>query len=298
MKIEGLHMYPYSTSLMGVVKGVLDYYGVVASDARAFGGTGHAFFVNISEVLCPSAPYCWNISSFRKALVNFGVDMQELGFFPPGSSAGQRSAVEEAVRGNLDRGIPCSVCNTDHQIVAGYDEKGLVGLSPWPETCPDYPPGRLSYGSWEEFGGDVHASFFAFPRCESHFDRIVPEGLSIGLDMYANPSKYSEGPYRSGPGAFDRWIGAIEKGHGHSHGNWWCGMVWSECRRMASSWMSEIACSLEPEKASSALELARIYSAVSVDLHRAGSKSIDQELQVQLLKGFEEEAASILKYLV
>jgi hypothetical protein len=227
--------------------------------------------------------------------------MQDLGFLDAGSNAEQRSVLEDAVRRNLDQGIPCSLCNTDHQLLAGYDEKGLIGLQPWPGSCPGYPPGRLSFGSWEELGSEIHASFFAFARCEPRPDDLVTDGLATGLDMYANPSKRSEIPYRSGLGAFDQWIAAVEKGHGSSHGNWWCGTVWSECRRMASAWMSEIASGSGKERFDYALDLSRIYSAVSANLLRASGKALDPGYKIELLRearGLEEEASSILKYMI
>ena len=45
---------------MGVVKGAMDYSGIKTSDARAFGGSGHAFLINVHRQLCPSGPHCWD----------------------------------------------------------------------------------------------------------------------------------------------------------------------------------------------------------------------------------------------
>jgi hypothetical protein len=300
MNVRGLYMYPYSTTLMGVVKGVLDYYGTVVTDAAAFGGTGHAFFMNIHEGLCPSAPYCWEPSGFRRLLRNFGVVMEDLGFFSAAGSAAERSALEEALRNRMDRGDPCSMVNMDHQLLSGYDDKGFSCLIPWP-GCPDYPSRRLSYGSWEELGMEIHASFFAFSRCEPRPESVLTEGLAAGLDMYANPSKYSGGPYRSGLGALENWIAAVEAGRFHIHGNWWCAGVWSECRRMASSWISENICAFDADRFDAAMRLSEVYSAVSVKLLRAGRKTLDSPARLVVLRevrALEEEAASLLETLV
>ena len=60
--IPNLKMYPFETTLMGVLKGVADYFDIAVSDAWLFGGSGHAFLINIHEQLCPSGPYVWKLS--------------------------------------------------------------------------------------------------------------------------------------------------------------------------------------------------------------------------------------------
>ena len=47
MKIDNLTMPPLNTTLMGVVKGVLDCYEIEVSSARVFGVSAHAFLINI-----------------------------------------------------------------------------------------------------------------------------------------------------------------------------------------------------------------------------------------------------------
>jgi hypothetical protein len=60
MKIDGLAMPSLHRTLMGVLKGALDYYGIETSIPTVFGASGHAFLINIHDELCPSGPYCWN----------------------------------------------------------------------------------------------------------------------------------------------------------------------------------------------------------------------------------------------
>ena len=99
----------------------------------------------------------------------------------------------------------------------------------------------------------------------------------------------------------ENWIAAVEAGRVHIHGNWWCASVWSECRRMASSWISENICAFDAERFDSAARLSEVYSAVSVKLLRAGRKTLDSPARLVLLRevrALEEEAASILQTLV
>ena len=56
VKIENLKMPPFNTSLMGVLKGVFDYYDIKISSGMAYAGSGHAFLINIHEVVCTSGP--------------------------------------------------------------------------------------------------------------------------------------------------------------------------------------------------------------------------------------------------
>lgn len=126
MKIENLKMPPFNTSLMGVLKGVFDYYDIKISNGMAYGGSGHAFLINVHEVVCPSGPYCWKYDMFYKLLQNLGLETIDLGFFHKGSTADERKKVEQALREHLDVGMPGLAQNMDNQIINGCGEKNSV----------------------------------------------------------------------------------------------------------------------------------------------------------------------------
>jgi len=298
--LEAIRMYPYSTSLMGVVKGILDYYGMAVPDSVAFGASGHAFLMNIHEALCPSSPYCWDRSSFDRLLRNLGLEIVHLGFYTAQSCPEDRSAVERRMREFIDRGVPCALCNMENQIVSGYDGTGFDTLAPWP-GCTDFPPRRLTSASWSELGSEIHISFSAYPKCEPRPGSQVRDALEAALDMYGNPSKYSQDPYSSGLGAYDAWIGAVGSGHGGSHGNWWNSRVWSECRRMASCWLDQVAMCSDGPAAAAALELSGMYGSVSRLLARAGNREIDGGAETALLRearSLEASAPSMISTLL
>ena len=50
-KLEGLIWKPFWTTHLGCIKGCLNYLGLNVSDGWLFGATGHAFVINIHEVL-------------------------------------------------------------------------------------------------------------------------------------------------------------------------------------------------------------------------------------------------------
>jgi hypothetical protein len=261
---------------MGVVKGTLDYNGIKASDAWAFGGSGHAFLINIHKQLCPSGPYCWKYDEFYRLLRNLGLEMTDLGFFHKGSTSAERAAVEKQLREHLDAGRVCSFCNMENQLICGYDEKGLLLSRPW-DCSPEITPATLSSGSWPEFGDEVHVNFFVFRPVESRDERtIVRDSLRYAVEVFRNPTKYSLDGYGIGPDAYDNWAAAAPE-HGSSHGNWWNGAVWSECRKMAGAYFAEIA-ARRPEIAVHAGQLSSAYAEIAALLEKVADKALSMSL--------------------
>ncbi len=50
-KLEDLDWSPKWVSHMGCIKGCLDHMGVGASDAWVYGASGHAFIINVHDVV-------------------------------------------------------------------------------------------------------------------------------------------------------------------------------------------------------------------------------------------------------
>lgn len=120
--LSNLKMYPFNTTLMGMLKGVADFFGMAITDAWLFGGSGHAFLINIYEQLCPSGPYVWNYETFFKLVRNLGISIEDLGYFSAESKPDERGKVEQLLKGSIDAGIPCSLLNMENQLISGYDD--------------------------------------------------------------------------------------------------------------------------------------------------------------------------------
>ena len=163
MKIDDLAMPPLNTTLMGVVKGVMDYYDIDAPTPMVFGISGHAFLINIHKQLCPSGPYCWKHTGFTPLVRNLGLQMTNLGFYSPQNSQDDRANVEKKLRKALDSKIPCSLLNLENQLITGYDADGFFTVQPWAPKV-DFPPARLSFGTWQELGEGIHISFYTFEK--------------------------------------------------------------------------------------------------------------------------------------
>jgi hypothetical protein len=294
MKLENLSQCRLNTTLMGVVKAALDYYHLEASEVWAFGGSGHTFLINIHEQLCPSGPYCWKYDGFRKLIRNLGLEMSDLGFFDGKSTAEERAAVEQKLKQALDSGIPCSLVNMEHQVISGYDDKVFFTAQPWGDCCNGFPPATLTFGTWPELKDETHVNFFAFQKLVPA-DRsiVVRDSLRCAIDLFRHPERHSLEHYGIGPNAYGNWIRAVAE-HGSSHGNWWNGTVWSECRAMASGYFTEIGRKL-PAAARSAGELSKAYGEIADLLSRAADKGMEPAAKSALLTAAKDAEARAIK---
>ena len=281
-RLENLKQPPLNTTMMGVLKAVADYYGLALDEATIYGLSGHAFLINIHTQLCPSGPYCWKRENAEPLIQNMGLLMTDLGFFGTEAGDDERAAIERKLRGALDSGIPCSLMNLENQIIDGYDSTGFFCAQPW---APDnkFPPDRLTFGSWKEFGEQFHVNFYVIEKvAPADREKAVLASLDYAVDMWKNPEKHSSEAYGVGPKAYDNWIKAVP-GFGASHGNWWNAIVWSECRRMAASYIAAIGAE-NRNVADLCAQLGSDYLKLAENLGEASNKKMDSEEKISLLK--------------
>jgi hypothetical protein len=289
MLLDNLKQPPLNTTMMGVMRGALDYYGLPASDAVLFGASGHAFVLNIHKELCPSGPYCWDQGVVRALLANVGLRVEFLGFFHPGSSAEERAAVEARLRDALQAGTPCSLQNMENQLITGLDDTGFLTAQPWPGV--DFPPSHLTFGTWAELGDGIHMDFFVLHRCQpANLRTAVAASLGTAVELWRNPKAYIGGAYGMGPDAYANWVEAVRQGHGQSHGSWWNGVVWAECRAQAAGYFREIAPVLPSPADSEAL--ADGYAAIAGLLAKCADKELEAAPKERLLAEAAEREES------
>ena len=291
-KINNLKMPPLNTTLMGVVKGSLDYYGLEYTTPETFGKSGHAFLINIHEQLCPSGPYCWNREPASILIQNLGIEMNDLGFFSPENNKEERKAVELKLREALDSKNPCSLLNMENQLITGYDSTGFLTEQPWPQN-KEFPPPRLTFENWKELGEEIHINFYTIAKCEPADEKTaVLASLDYAVDLFRYPKKHSSKNYGVGPDAYNNWINAVEK-YGSTHGNWWNATVWSECRKMASLYFEEIG-KKYPQTSDIASKLSKNYEEISSALSKVSNKEMPSEEKTEILKEtLKKEEASI-----
>ena len=180
----------------------------------------------------------------------------------------------------------------EHQVIAGYDDAGFFSAQPWGAE-PKFTPERLSFGTWKEFDEEVHVNFYTIDEVESS-DRqtAILASLDYAVDMHQNPAEHGTEAYGVGPLAYDNWIAAVPA-WGSGHGNWWNATVWSECRRMAGAYLSEIG-EENVDVADLCSQLSNEYRTIAENLRRASDKTMDSEEKIRLLKETKQlEAAAI-----
>lgn len=293
MQLNNLKQAPFNTTFMGALRGALDYYGSSVSDAVLYGASGHAFVLNIHRSLCPSGPYCWNRQPVEALLTNLGLRVEPLGFFHAGSGAAERDQAEKRLRESLAGAIPCLLVNMEFQLILGWDDTGFVTAQPWP--CLDFPPKHLVFGSWCELGNEIHMSLYVLHRTEpADLRQAVRDSLRYAADLWRNPEAHSGGDYGVGPKGYDHWLGAVRAGHGSSHGAWWNGTVWTECRARAADYLGEIAGLLPSEADGRAL--SEDYARIAALLGQCADKEVDPQAKAKLLtEAAELEAACVAR---
>ena len=291
MKLESLSQGRLNTTMMGVVKAVLDFYHIESTEAWAFGGSGHAFLVNVHDEICPSGPYCWKYDGFQRLLRNLGLEMTDLGFFDKSSKPEERARVEQKLKQSLDSGNPCSLTNMENQVISGYDDKAFFTAQPWGDCCNGFPPATLTFGKWPEFKDEIHVNFFTFRKLAPADDRTtVRDSLRYALDLFRHPEKHSFERYAIGLNAYDNWTRGVATGHGSSHGNWWNATVWSECRAMASSYFAEVGRKFGTV-AGQAQELNTAYREIADLLSKVSDKTMDPAGKAALLTETKDKEA-------
>ena len=239
-ELEGLRWQPRWVSHLGCIKGCLDYLKIDISWPWLYGGTGHAFIINIHEVVCPSGPTAWNTEMLSRLAPNLGY--KEAGVFGWRSQVADFPAKQQEawalVRESLDNNIPCYGWELDipeFYVIYEYDDVGYyfsgagrdegAGPKPWREV------GDSEIGLVE---------IYSVEPCEPAADeKVVKDALALALDHAETPEKWIYPKYRSGPAGFDLWADALEKGTANRFGQGYNAAVWAECRGEAVAFLKE-----------------------------------------------------------
>ena len=264
-----LEQLPLDVTQVAVLHGVGRYFGLNHSPATVCGASGYAFVINIKRDLCPSGPLIWRRHCFNRLVVNLGIRTEDVGFFTSDTPRERRRAVDAELRSALDQGLPCALCNDEFQLITGYDERGFFTIGPY----PDHLHRRLTFDTWEEWGDDVYAYFYIY-RAETPAERIdlVRASLEFAVDLFRHPDAFAYEDYGVGPRAYENWLHAAED-HGGTFGAAWNATVWSECRRGAAEYVTEIG-TWFPAVAGVTTALAGTYTAVSNLLAEAGDAGL------------------------
>ncbi len=238
-KLENLRWKPMWVSHLGCIKGCLDYLGLDVSDAWLFGATGHAFIINMHEVVCPSGPTAWNTEMLFKLGRNAGYVAS--GVFSRKSArdfAEKQKLAWEMTRRAIDEGVPCYGWELDmpeYYVVYGYDGSGYYFSGPGCDAGKGPKP-------WMELSCTEIGSLemYSVRRGKAADDATtVKEALEFALEHSKSPAKWIHPKYKAGPAGYDKWIQALETGKANKFGAAYNAAVWNECRQYAVKFLEE-----------------------------------------------------------
>jgi hypothetical protein len=238
-RIENLKWKPMWTSHLGCVKGCLEYLGSDVSDAWLFGGTGHAFIINVHEVICPSGPTAWRTEMLFKLGRNLGYVIDGVwGFKSDGDFAEKQERAWENTKRAIDQDLPCYGWELDipeYYVVHGYDDEGYHFSGPRCDSGKGPKP-------WKELGDSqigVLEMYCVNAGEPADDEKTVREALEFAVEHSKSPAKWIFPKYKAGLAAYDNWMAALESGKAHALGAAYNAAVWSECRSFAVQFLKE-----------------------------------------------------------
>ncbi len=237
-KLEGLRWEYSWTSHLGCVNGCLKYLGSDITRAWLFGGTGHAFIINMHDEICPSGPTAWHTEMLFKLAPNLGyyvggdcTDKSKPDF------AAKQEALWTYARRCLDDGVPCygwELKVPEYYLICGYDDEGYYFTGP---ACDDGDGPK----PWRELGVSdigVLELYSVQLRDPAPDDEVVKAALSFALKHADDPKGWVNPGYSTGAAAYEAWAAALDAspvGFGHRYNV----AVWSQNRTEAVGFLRE-----------------------------------------------------------
>jgi hypothetical protein len=244
---QDLKFHSLWTTHIGCIKGCVDYLKLNISLPWIFGGTGHAFIMNVHEELCPSGPTAWKALMLFELAPNLGYKTDGVLSFRGGHGGCTKwtdaaQAAWDFARKKLDQNIPVYAWEMDipeYYCIHGYDEKGYY----YNGCLADAGKGPMP---WQELDKketgviDMTAVHLGEPAPPA---KVAKEAFEKALFFATNPDGFVYPKYASGLKAYDYWMkfldGSIDYNEGHAMGIGYNGEVWAECRRYAVDFLDE-----------------------------------------------------------
>ena len=265
-KLENLSWQPSWVTHLGCLKGCLDYLGSDLSPAWLWGGTGHAFFINIHPVICPSGPTAWKTGIIHKLGKNVGYEVEcILGFKQNGDFQEKQQLAWDAIRQAIDNGLPCFGWELDvpeYYVIYGYDDVGYHFKGP---GCDE---GKGPY-PWEKLGDTgigVTEAYVVKSGTPADDAQTVKEALHFAIEASRSPEDYIHPGYKAGLPGYDLWLSAFAEKKAEGFGTSYNAAVWSECRTLAAEFLREAKSRLDGNAGSSFDAAIASYATVAQNL--------------------------------
>ena len=265
-KIEGLAWQPRWISHMGCLRGCLEALGIEMSDGWLYGGTGHAFVLNIHPELCPSGPTAWKASPLFELGHRMGYTHGgEFGFKGEAGFEDKQRRVWEHVRSAIDAGLPCygwELAEPEYYVIVGYEGDDYCFAGPGAEDGS----GRKR---WDQLGiSDIGCleAYSLRPQPVESDAVVVKSALEFALAFANNRGDWIFPQNTGGLAAYDAWIAAIRADMKDAFGLSYNAACWAECRRAAGAFLREAAKRLPGVCDVSFAAAAEAYETVGAEL--------------------------------
>lgn len=243
--LENCRWMPRWVSHLGAIKGCLNCLGIEISDAWLYGGTGHAFVINLHEQVCPSGPTAWKTVKLFELGSNLGYRLDGIfGFKHQDDFAELQKNAWDHVRHAIDQGSPCygwELEIPEFYVVYGYDRGEGDNPAGYYYAGPGCDEGK-GPKPWQELGDTgigVLELYSVWPGEVADDATTVKQALTFALEHASNPEAWIFEDYHAGVAGFDAWIRALEEGEASDMGTRYNAGVWLECRQNAVGFLEE-----------------------------------------------------------
>ena len=288
-KIEGTENQPLQNTLIACIQGCMKFLGNNVSIGWLYGATGYALIMNIHEVLDPSGPTAWIWGKKWLSAIAANIGCRIDGIFALKSDkdfAEKQKMAWEHIRRALDNNKPCfgwQIGNIpDFFLIDGYDDTGYYSRYAYPNydyDNTDYisryknpTPYPIEQGPipWQKIGTydvellAVYSVQLAEPKDNKN---TIREAVRFALDFAEGkylplPEITENSQYRTGLGAYDNWIAALEAGKAQECGTTYNIDFWLECRRFAVDFFEAAKMRLGNEYNSYFMETINYYQEI------------------------------------
>jgi len=237
--LKTLKWQPRWVTHLGAIEGALKFLKLKISTGWLYGGTGHAFIINIAKDLCPSGPTAWRTMMLYELAPNLGYKVD--GVFAQKSNPEFPKLQEKGwnhVKECIDNEIPCygwELEVPEFYNINGYDDMGYYFSGP---SCEDGKGPKL----WRDLGNTgigILEVYSVHPTGTANPVKAIKESFEKSLYHASNPDDIIYPNYRSGLKGYDWWISAIENGSAVEMGHSYNAAVWAECRKFAAQFLKE-----------------------------------------------------------
>jgi len=236
--LENLKYCPKWVTHLGCIKGCLDYLKINITDAWLYGASGHAFVINVHEIVCPSGPTAWKTEMLFRLCRN--MDFTINGVFSHKSNhdfTEKQKIAWKMVKKSIDANYPCYGWELDIPeffIVHGYDNEGYF--------YRDFDNSSKGPKQWNEIGDTgigILEMYYLIPSEPTDDVTTIKEAFEFALKISKSPQDWIFPDYKAGVAGFDNWIRALETGKIDGFGNAYNAVLWNECRRFAVEFLIE-----------------------------------------------------------